>query len=279
MRDCNGECQNDNDPDIEETCPHSCGVIGCSGECEEEEEEEEEVEKKDNDDCEKAEIANHVYNTVGGEQESGEDNINDDNIEIVDPSEIPYGIILNDPNCDFNSALYRVDNGGGNIEYIYCTEGTASLEDFYQDVSQANGEYTEQYDISVENARALKRWAEDNGYDLSFVGHSLGGGLANANALATGLSATIFNPAGLSDYTISYFGLDLNNSSNVEAFVMRGEPIDAVNNFLGTPVRGEITILGTVVDVVTNYLLRGGPWGAYHLHSMGEIIDELDCEK
>ena len=38
LRDCNGECQNDNDPDIEETCTH-CGVIGCNGECLDEEEE------------------------------------------------------------------------------------------------------------------------------------------------------------------------------------------------------------------------------------------------
>lgn len=41
------------------------------------------------------------------------------------------------------------------------------------------------------------------GYTLSFTGHSLGGGLANANALGTGLPATIYNPAGLSDFTIS----------------------------------------------------------------------------
>jgi putative lipase involved disintegration of autophagic bodies len=41
------------------------------------------------------------------------------------------------------------------------------------------------------------------GFSLSFTGHSLGGGLANANALATGLPATIYNPAGLNDITVN----------------------------------------------------------------------------
>ena len=43
----------------------------------------------------------------------------------------------------------------------------------------------------------------DNGYTLTFTGHSLGGSLANANALATGLPATIYNPAGLHDNTVN----------------------------------------------------------------------------
>ena len=117
------------------------------------------------------------------------------------------------------------------------------------------------------------------------IGYSLGGALANANALATGLPATIYNPAGLSEGTIDNdVRLDLANSSNVTAYVVRGEPVDAANGILDTPVRaGTINYIGTgnpSTEQQVREFLFGPPgtlYNQYELHSMGQVLLDINC--
>ncbi len=239
--------------------------------------------------CEKAAIANSVYDTLNGIQTAASGLPG--NIRVIPPSELPTAVSSKikwtDPDSSFNSTLYRVDHGGGNIEFVYATEGTVSLEDWKNDFRQGLGYESEQYQISVDNANALAAWAHEQGFRLSFTGHSLGGGLANANALATGLPATIYNPAGLHDNTVNdpRLGLNLNNSKNVTAYVVRGEPVDKVNNYVAfTPVRGTTKYIGSGSGAVSEYDLIdyfAGPLGtaftAYSLHSMDTVISYLDC--
>jgi hypothetical protein len=84
------------------------------------------------------------------------------------------------------------------------TEPT-SFEDWAEDVEQAidlmNG--SEQYNTAVEMAMKMAEEAHKSGAELSFTGHSLGGGLATLCALATGKKAIAFDAAGLSDITIN----------------------------------------------------------------------------
>lgn len=239
--------------------------------------------------CEKAAIANSVYDTLNGIQTAASGLPG--NIHIIPPSELPTAVSSKikwtDPDSSFNSTLYRVDHGGGNIEFVYATEGTVSLEDWKNDFRQGLGYESEQYKTSVLNAKELAKWANEQGFRLSFTGHSLGGGLANANALATGLPATIYNPAGLHDNTVNdpTLGLDLSNSKNVTAYVVRGEPVDKVNNYVAfTPVRGTTKYIGSGSGAVSEYDLIdyfAGPLGtaftAYSLHSMDTVISYLDC--
>lgn len=187
-----------------------------------------------------------------------------------------------DPVTGFSSALYSVDHGNGNIELIYSTQGTnpLDLQDWINNSQQALGQVSAQYTQSVENAGILASWAANNGYTLSFTGHSLGGGLANANALATGLPATIYNPAGLSGGTIS--NLNLNYSSNVTAYIVRGEPVDYLNNQLNTPVRGTKIYIGPPQDTNSLYgtlsnLTILGLINTVQLHMMSTAISDLDC--
>lgn len=234
----------------------------------------------------KAFIADKVYDTLNGGQEYGKPQINSPNISIVDPYILPLGIQFTDPNSSFNSTLYKITNTNGSVEYVYATEGTVSLTDWKNNIQQATGYAADQYAISVENALLLAQWAAENHFTLSFTGHSLGGALANANALATGLPATIYNPAGLSEGTIDNpsLGLNLANSSNVTAYVVRGEPVDAANGILDTPVRANtINYIGTG-NVTTEQQVREflfGPPGTlynqYELHSMGQVLLDINC--
>lgn len=76
------------------------------------------------------------------------------------------------------------------------------------------------------------------GAKLSFAGHSLGGGLASANALATGLNATTFNAAGISNGSRSLYGLD--RSANIKAFVVQGEIVSVTQGALALHAEGHL---------------------------------------
>lgn len=54
-----------------------------------------------------------------------------------------------------------------------------------------------QHTLAIQNAKILDRICRRNNYDLYFFGHSLGGGIAIACALATNREAIVFNNAGL----------------------------------------------------------------------------------
>ena len=91
-------------------------------------------------------------------------------------------------------------------------------------------------------------------------------------------------PAGLSEGTIDNLDLDLANSGLVTAYVVRGEPVDAANGILETPVRaGTINYIGTG-NATTEQQVREflfGPPGAlynqYELHSMGQVLLDINC--
>lgn len=145
----------------------------------------------------------------------------------------------------FGSQVYS-RNVNGIKEYAYVTEGTTwwSLSDWRNNLRQGLGLSSEQYEMSVENARKLKELVGD--CELSFVGHSLGGGLATANAFATGDRAFAFNPSSLSQGTINRY--DLNHQPKIENFINKGEILDYLRNeysiisygFLGLHTRGNI---------------------------------------
>ena len=103
-----------------------------------------------------------------------------------------------------------------------------SAEDWVEDVEQAFGD-SEQYEQAVNMARdmqsQLDTYNAENGTDkqLSFTGHSLGGGLATAAALATGNEAVVFDAAGLSQGTIDANNLDVGNANKVTNFNVAGD--------------------------------------------------------
>ena len=119
--------------------------------------------------------------------------------------------VMNHYNCGFKSKLYKHKSGK---KYCYATAGTdietevwnhGLIQDGMTDIGQIFGIYLYQYVHSVATAIKLNKFAEKEGFDLCFVGHSLGGGLATCNALATGRQAITFNPAATSNPTKDFF--------------------------------------------------------------------------
>lgn len=115
-------------------------------------------------------------------------------------------------------------------DLVVAFSGTEPLSpiDWIQDIKQAFG-HSEQYDEAIDFSRQLQSdldtYNEANGTNkkLTFTGHSLGGGLATAAALATGNEAFAFEAAGLSQGTIDKHNLDVNHADKVKNFNVIGE--------------------------------------------------------
>lgn len=119
----------------------------------------------------------------------------------------------------------------GVTEYAYVFAGTNSLEDIAQDVTQLFG-FSSQYSVAIANAKQLSIEVGKN--ELTFVGHSLGGGEATAASMATGRAAITFNSAKVSLFTSHLYGLG--NNGNVTNYRTLGKSLGVFGSFGGDPV-------------------------------------------
>jgi len=133
------------------------------------------------------------------------------------------GVNYNDPISGFKSQLYESTENGV-TQYVYAFAGTEDWRDWIADGLQLPGQ-SEQYAEAINNAKLISNTVGvDN---LTFVGHSLGGGLAQAAALATNGRAMTFNPAWLSNSTIETFGLNTSNG-NIQNFVISNDLLNSL---------------------------------------------------
>ena len=147
---------------------------------------------------------------------------------IISP--FPTSIQMNYTRFDQNglqSALFQRTSKGV-TEYAYVYAGTNSVEDAVEDVAQLAG-VAPQYHTAIYNARTLSN--ELGNSELTFVGHSLGGGEAIASSMATGRAAITFNPAAVSGLTKQLEGL--NKVPNVVNYRAIGSKIGIGNIRLG----------------------------------------------
>jgi len=104
------------------------------------------------------------------------------------------------PNTDFKAGVYKTDKG----DIVVAFAGTEGSKDWYHNLKQGAGFESGQYN----QAAALARKVAVAGKDLSFTGHSLGGGLATLASAVTDKPAVTFNPAGLHSNTLQRQGID-----------------------------------------------------------------------
>ena len=140
-----------------------------------------------------------------------------------------------DAESGLKSGLYQRPLKDGGNEYCYATAGTekGDHKDYKNNLQQINGNAA-QYQKSVDKAI---QYSKDPtiGKHLSFTGHSLGGGLAAANAYATGRSAQIFNPARLSISTFTGLNLRYQNSK-IDSYIEISDPLNFVQSLLPNDV-------------------------------------------
>lgn len=120
---------------------------------------------------------------------------------------------------DFHAeAFVKTDPYSGAENYVIGFKGTESREDWSNNISQGWNGSSEYYNHAREIGRAV---ADFGASPVSFVGHSLGGGLAATASGASGLPAQTFNAAGLHENTLA--GLPLANSNFIRNTYVSGE--------------------------------------------------------
>ena len=127
-------------------------------------------------------------------------------------------------NEPFSATLFYNEQTG---EYVLAFRGSDDVEDWKDNFGQAGGQATEQYQQAVALALALQAALPDE--TISFTGHSLGGGLATAAALATGAHADVFNPAALHPDTAEELGLNIDDADQlVDVTTVDGDLLTAI---------------------------------------------------
>ena len=177
---------------------------------------------------------------------------------------------LTDDNTGFKSALYeRVNKKGKVTEYSYVTAGTdmTSIDDWKNNIFQIPG-LSEQYKQSTENAQNINNALANQ--ELTFIGHSLGGGLAAANAMKTGRNAITFNAASVTLFTRAFtFSI---YSPKIDAYVVKGEVLDRIQSSLGLRANGTIHEIEVRKSVLNRWVDNNLPEKLRKVKAAGESL-------
>lgn len=146
----------------------------------------------------------------------------------------------------YSQVFYKPAPTGKDIgKFAYCTAGTnpSSIADWFSNLAQGLIDWAPQYAQSVRNAKILDKCLSSK--FLLFVGHSLGGGLASRNALATqSRHAVTFNAAGICVFrTASKWLIDTvgdffhenktTQEKRVHPFLIKGEILHVILRLVG----------------------------------------------
>lgn len=157
---------------------------------------------------------------------------------------------LSSPQSSFRARVY-VAEGDGGPNYVVSFRGTTDGSDWKANARQGVGLPSDQYTRALLIAKAIGRHPEAQ---VTITGHSLGGGLASAAALASGRDAQTFNAAGLSDATIRQADAIRGNgpAPKIAAFYVRGEILSAIQD-------GGDRVAGAIIGGIPGAILADAP--------------------
>lgn len=157
---------------------------------------------------------------------------------------------LASPQSSFRARVY-VAEGDGGPNYVVSFRGTTDGSDWKANARQGVGLPSDQYGRALLIAKAIRRHPDAQ---VTITGHSLGGGLASAAALASGRDAQTFNAAGLSDATIRQAETMRGNAPapKIAAFYVRGEILSAIQD-------GGDRVAGAILGGIPGALFADAP--------------------
>jgi hypothetical protein len=153
----------------------------------------------------------------------------------------------------FRARVY-VKGGGADTEYVVAFRGSTSGGDWASNLRQGIGLSSDHYRRALYIGSKLALAADAN---VSITGHSLGGGLASAAAIASGREASTFNSAGLSDATVDaarsiHASAGVTTTDRVSAYYVRGDILSAIQD-------GGDRVLGGIIGGLGGALLVDAP--------------------
>lgn len=176
--------------------------------------------------------------------------------------------VHDDPNTGLKAALYDL----GNNEAVCAFAGTRNLKDWIENIKQIVGIST-QYDKALEYAKMMQKKFQM--LDVTFVGHSQGGGEAAYCAINQGAKAYTFNPAGLSRITTWKGKSEFTRYNDIHAYIFWNDILNKLQDL--SPLVEEWTLLpaNLTADGCIHYISDYEPKEpslAYY-HGMEGILD------
>ena len=163
----------------------------------------------------------------------------------------------------FRARVYATGEGDG-VRYVVAFRGSSSGEDWRNNFQQAAGANSESYAKALAIGERLGR----SDASVTITGHSLGGGLASAAAVASGREADTFNAAGLTDRTIAAAkAISGGGDVAVQAYQVRGEILSFLQD-------GGDRLLGGIIFGVPGALLADAPSAYGSRHQLPDVAPE-----
>ena len=193
---------------------------------------------------------------------------------------------------DFLSRVYSPENAvfGNDMTTTIVFRGTRmeKLTDWNNNARQGIGVHSTYY----ENAVTVGNYLKKTRHQIDIAGHSLGGGLASAAAVASGKPAWTFNAAGLNAGTVEkYGGTAIGDGSKIAAYRVQGEVLTRLQEFhlledlksvyYNIPLLMVKHQLSTLLPSAAGNAkwLPGGEGGTIDKHGMQQVIDSLEQQK
>lgn len=130
---------------------------------------------------------------------------------------------LKNEDSGFLARIYGDDKG----HYVLAYSGTDEGKDWLTNLRQGVGLEDAQYNQAIALAREAR---VAFGNEVVITGHSLGGGLAGAASISSGIPAVTFNSSGVHDKTLERIGIDadrakeeVTNSGQVRRYAVKNE--------------------------------------------------------
>lgn len=198
-------------------------------------------------DLQLAMMANDVYDASNPETEQAlvdagwsrlEPSADGSSLVDVQGNEIPIDPTMLSTSEGFDAAIYQNEQG----QYVVAYRGTDDWApgqggDLDDNLGQGLGFESGQYQDAIALAKTAEQVFGDG--NVVFTGHSLGGGLASAGALATDAPGVTFNAAGLSDQTLEALGFNPNavrgqaaDDGQVRRYIVNGDPLNGAQQDL-----------------------------------------------
>ena len=161
--------------------------------------------------------------------------------------------------ADLEATIFVKNTGNGEREYACAFAGTHDMEGWLSNVTQLFGK-SQEYKDCVEFSKNLSN--EISKEELTFIGHSQGGGKAAAASMVTNRAAITFNPAAISEQTKK--NLNLGKANNIVNYIICGYLVDKGFRVGGDPVHNfqknflRLTPPGRIEYIYPTFFLRHG---------------------
>ena len=175
--------------------------------------------------------------------------------------------LLAPPGSDYRAAIYRDRRDPKQIYLVF--RGTQSLLDWLKgNIPQQTGHPTEYFNKAIALAKLVKKAAAAQGLNLTIVGHSLGGGMADAAGAVTHTTTVSFNPEGVHPNTLPEHFDIASAKKYVTDVVVDDEPLNfAQDHRLTVKAVYDGLVLGNPGALAATATAAGATLGDTHLGS------------